>query len=145
MRRPLVLLLLAGLGAPARAAQADAATLYELITEGSSTSVKAGAQGTVVIQFKLKGGAHVSDEAPMKIELSGKGLSLARERLTLADSTNPKKPGDPSFPEPRFVVPFTPQTPGSTSVEAKMTFFICTEKLCVRQQRSLSFPLEIIK
>jgi hypothetical protein len=144
MSRALPALLLLTLSAPAGAAGADAASLYELITDGTSARLKAGDPGTLVIQFKLKSGAHVSDEAPLKIELSSPGLALSRERLTLADSANPKKPGETSFPEPRFVVPFTPKAPGSTSVEAKMTFFICTEKLCARQQKSLSIPVEVM-
>lgn len=144
MTRALPALLLLTLSAPAVAAGVDVASLYEIVTDGTSGQLKAAEAGTLVIQFKLKNGAHVSDEAPLKIELSSPGLALSRDKLTLADSANPKKPGEKSFPEPRFVVPFTPKAPGSTSVEAKMTFFICTEKLCARQQKSLSIPVEVM-
>jgi hypothetical protein len=28
-------------------------------------------------------------------------------------------------------------------VEAKMTFFVCTEQLCLRQQKTLSVPVTV--
>lgn len=144
MTRALLLLSVLSSAAPSWAAEPDVASLYELSTDGTSSRLKSGEQGVVTIHLKLKQGAHVSEEAPLKLELSGKDLDFSRKKLALADSVNTKKPGEKSFPEPRFVVPFTPKTPGSTSVEAKMTFFICTEKLCARQQKSLSIPVEVM-
>ncbi|MBK9177924.1 MAG: hypothetical protein IPM46_16670, partial [Flavobacteriales bacterium] len=85
-----------------------------------------------------------SDEAPLKIELSSKESQLAKEKLTLADSLNKKKDGEKDYPDPRFEVGFTPHTQGPTTVEAKMTFFICTEKLCSRQTKNLSLPVEVM-
>ena len=70
---------------PARA-ETDVASFYEVTTEGTSTRLKAGDTGKVVISIKAKNGAHVSDEAPLKIELSSKESKLSKERLTLADS-----------------------------------------------------------
>lgn len=130
-----VLMLMAA--APAFA-ETDLASLYEVTTEGTTTRLKAGETGTVKIAIKAKNGAHVSDEAPLKIELSSKQSKLGKEKLTLADSLNPKSE------DPRFEVPFTPTAHGQSSVEAKVTFFICTEKLCSRQVKALSFPVEVM-
>jgi hypothetical protein len=107
--------------------------LYDVTTDGTTTALKAGAKGTFVIAFRLKPGVHVSDEAPMKIELSSPQATLAKKSLTLADA---KKKG-----EPRFEVGFTAK--GSTSIDAKLTFFVCTESSCLRQTKSLSVPVEV--
>ncbi|HEY0881848.1 MAG TPA: hypothetical protein VGD87_09965 [Archangium sp.] len=117
-------------------AETDSGSLYEVRTDGTTTKLKAGDTGKLVIAIKLKDGAHVSSEAPLKIELSSKQSSLAKEKLTLSDSTDKDTP--------RFEVPFTPTTQGPTSIEAKMTFFICTEKQCARQTKTLSLPVEVM-
>ena len=130
-----VLMLVAALPAWA---ETDLASFYEVTTEGTSTKLKAGETGKVIIAIKSKNGAHVSDEAPLKIELTSKQSKLSKDKLTLADSLNAKKE------DPRFEVPFTPTAHGSSSVEAKLTFFICTEKLCSRQVKNLSFPVEVM-
>lgn len=111
----------------------DVAALYELTSE--ATKVKAGGQGNVVIAFKLKEGAHLSEEAPLKIELSSKQAKLAKDKFTLADALDAKG-------TPRFEASFT--APAATSIDAKLTFFICTAKLCARQSRQLSIPVEVL-
>ncbi len=126
------------LAVPAWAAETDIASFYEVSTEGTSTRLKAGDTGKVVISIKSKNGAHVSDEAPLKIELSSKQSKLSKEKLTLADSVSAKTE------DPKFEVPFTPTAHGMSSVEAKMTFFICTEKQCSRQVKNITLPVEVM-
>jgi len=75
-------------------AQTDVASFYEVSTEGTTAKLKAGETGKVIIGIKAKNGAHVSDEAPLKIELSSKQSKLSKEKLTLADSLNKKKGGE---------------------------------------------------
>ncbi len=133
--RPLMLVLLFSMARPAFA-EVDVASFYEVTTEGTTTRLKAGETGKVIISIKVKNGAHVSDEAPLKIELSSKQSKLPKAKLTLADALDPKAP--------RFEVPFTPTAQGATTVEAQMTFFICTEKLCARQTKHLSLPVEVM-
>lgn len=137
MMRTLMSVLMVVAALPAWA-ETDLASFYEVTTDGTSTKLKAGETGKVIIAIKSKNGAHVSDEAPLKIELSSKQSKLGKEKLTLADSLNAKKE------DPRFEVPFTPTAHGSSTVEAKVTFFICTEKLCSRQVKNLSFPVEVM-
>lgn len=118
--------------------------LYEVSTAGSTTRLKAGETGKVVITIRALQGGHVSDEAPLKIELSSKQSTLTKQKLTLQDSLRPKAEGDTAVPDPRFEVEFTPTAQGSTTVEAKMTFFICSQKQCARQSRTLSVPVEVM-
>jgi hypothetical protein len=143
MRFPIVVAAILTLASTALAADPEATEFYDVTTEGSSQKVKAGEQGQLIISIKAKNGAHVSDEAPLKIELSSPTAALTKSKLSLADSVSAKKEGAP-YPDPRFVVPFTPSAHGRTTVEAKMTFFICTEKQCARQTKTLSLPVEVM-
>jgi hypothetical protein len=136
MRLTLALLVLA------LAARADTtpAEFYEVSTEGSSTVLKAGDKGRVVIALHLKPGAHMSEEAPLKIELVSPGTQLDKATLTVADKV--LKPGAPPS-DSRFEVGFAPVAHGPTTITAKMTFFVCTDKRCLRQTHNLSFPVEV--
>lgn len=142
MKRALILML-SLIASAAFAADPDVTSLYEVRTDGSSTALKAGEKGKVVILIKAKNGAHVSDEAPLRIELSSKEAKLDKEKVTLADSLVKKAEGSTEFPDPKFEVGFTPAGAGKASVDAKMTFFICTEKVCARQTKNLSFPVTV--
>lgn len=119
----------------------DVSGLYEVTTDGSSQKVKVGEKGKLVIAFKTKPGSHVSDEAPLKIEVTSKGAKPEKDKLTLKDSVGKKEAGK-DYPDPTFEVPFTVAAAGPASLEAKMTFFICTDKVCARQQKTLSVPVE---
>lgn len=125
--------LVVALCAPAFAAD-NAQNLYDLSTQGSSQTLKAGEQGKFVVEITPKNGAHVSDEAPLKLELSGDHVTPAKTKLTRADL--PSK-------TPRFEVPITAQSAGQGKVDAKLTFFICTAQICSRQQKTLSIPVEV--
>lgn len=131
------------LGVAAFAGEPDPKALYDVSTEGSTTALKAGERGKLVLSIKSRGGAHVSDEAPLRIELSSKESKLDKAKLTIADSVVKKKEGETMIPDPRFEVGFAPSAQGPTSIDAKMTFFICTEKLCLRQTKTLSVPVSV--
>ena len=124
-------------------APVDPATLYEVSTTGSSTQLKAGAQGVFVLSIQSKPGAHVSDEAPLKLELKGAQLSFTQESLALKESVAKKAAGQ-TFVDPRFEVPFKAVAAGKSTVEAKLTFFICTEQICARQKKTISVPVEVL-
>lgn len=128
--------------APCFAAEPDPASLYELSTQGSSERVKKGDKGKLVLEIKPSAKAHVSEEAPLKLELSGKALAFDKQKLTLKDSVATKAPGQ-QYAAPRFEVPFVGGEAGKTAAEAKLTFFICTESLCARQQKTLTVPVQV--
>jgi hypothetical protein len=127
----------------ASADEVDPSSLYEVSTEGTSTQVKAGDKGVFVLSIKSKAGAHVSDEAPLKLQVKGTQLTPAKEQLALVDSVAKKAEGQ-QWVDPRFEVPFTAAAAGKGTVDAKLTFFICTEKICARQQKTLSLPVEVL-
>lgn len=129
--------------APALAEDVDPSSLYEVTTEGTSTQVKAGEKGMFVLAIKTKPGAHVSEEAPLKLEVKGTQLAPGKEKLGREDSVAKKVAGQ-EFVDPRFEVPFTTSAAGKGTVDAKLLFFICTEKICARQQKTVSLPVEVL-
>lgn len=126
----------------ARADEQDVTAYYEIKTDGTSQKVKSGAKGTLVLAIKTKSGAHISDDAPLKVELTGDKVKPEKAKLSRADSVSKKEPGQ-EFADPRFEVPFTAEAAGQGKLDAKLTFFVCTEKVCARQQKSLSLPVEV--
>lgn len=126
----------------ARADEPDTSNFYEIRTEGTSQKVKTGGKGTLVLAIKTKAGAHISDEAPLKVELSGDKVKPEKAKLTRADSVGKKEAGQ-EFADPRFEVPFIAEAAGQGKLDAKLTFFVCTEKVCARQQKSVSLPVEV--
>jgi len=130
------------LGCTAVHADPDIASMYDVSTEGTSTTVKAGEKGKVVISIHAKNGAHVSDEAPLRIELSSKESSSTKRRSrSLTRST--KRERRERVPRRTIRSGFHAEHAGKTTVDARMTFFICTESLCSRQTKKMSLPVEV--
>lgn len=148
---------LAGDGPP------DVTKLYQVTTDGSSTKLGAGQKGKLVLSIKLSDSAHLSDEAPLKIALSGtNGAVPEKATLAYADQVS-KKPSGQKYANPVvFEVPFTvslppedkaarPAKPGAkappitATVDAKMTFFVCTAEICSRQQKEVSLPVQVCR
>jgi hypothetical protein len=139
--RLLAFLLLAA-GPTAWAADPDPASLYVLKTDGTSTPLKAGQPGTFVLFIQTVPGAHISEDAPLKLTLTGSGgVEPGKAALTRSDA-KPVHKADGAV-DPRFEVPMTGATKGQGAVEAKLTFFVCTETLCARQQKTLSVPVTV--
>ena len=141
MRSPLLSLLV--LLAPAAwAADPDPAGLYTVTTDGTSTVLKPGTSGKLVLSIHTSAGAHISEDAPMKLTLTGSGgVEPAKATLGRSDAKAVRKP-DGAI-DPRFEVPLTANSKGQGAVEAKLTFFVCTETLCSRQQKTLSVPVTV--
>jgi hypothetical protein len=121
----------------------DVGGMYDVDTGGTSQKVKAGDKGQVVIEIRTKTGAHISNEAPLKIELKGTGATLEKDKLVYKDSVGQKRNGA-EYPDPRFEVPFSAPAAGKASIEAKMKFFVCTEKVCQPQQKTITLPIDVI-
>jgi len=141
MRSPLLSLLV--LLAPAAwAADPDPSSLYSVSTEGSSSVLKAGKPGTFVLSIRTSAGAHISEDAPLKLTLTGSGgVEPAKASLGRSDAKTVRKADGAA--DPRFEVPLTATAKGQGAVEAKLTFFVCTETLCSRQQKTLSLAVTV--
>ncbi len=123
-------------------AEVDVATLYDVLTAESTKRIGVSDEGHVVIAIRTRDGAHVSDEAPLKIDLTSSKLKLTKSTVVLADSVSSAE--SKSQAGPKFDIPFRANATGKATVEVKMSFFICTEKLCAKQAKTLSIPVEVI-
>jgi hypothetical protein len=141
--RTLSLLLAVALAAalparPSADAGADAAKSFRLDTEGTTRALAAGATGKLVLAIVPLNGTHVHPEAPLKIALSGTaGLALSKGALGHADAADPKAEA------PRFEVPFTATQAGGQEARARVDFYICSDRWCVKQTRDVVVAIEV--
>ena len=81
----------------ARAADPDPASLYVVTTEGSSTALKVGQSGVFVLSIRTVAGAHISEDAPMRLTLSGSaGLTPGKSLLSRSDAKALPKAAGPA-------------------------------------------------
>ncbi len=114
----------------------EAARSYTLETSGTTSHVKVGAPGKVVLWIRPRGGTHVHPQAPLALSLQAPpALKLAREKLGHRDAVDPKSEA------PRFEIPVTASAAGAYSVQASVDFFLCSDTWCVKQVRSISIPI----
>ncbi len=128
------------LGAPAGAADpsAEAAGSYRIDTAGSTERLARGGKGTLVLSIVPLAKVHVHPDAPLKITLDATpGLKLAKTTLGKADPVDPKADGR------RFEVPFVAEGAGKQEARAKLDFFICSDKWCVKQVKDVVVPVDV--
>lgn len=126
-----------GLGSVAVAAdKQDASKLYDVAFEATSKVAK-GQQGTVRLRITPKNGAELHKEAPISLALKGpENVSLSKARVGRAELKMDGHNGS-------FEVPFTASTAGKGAIDGNLSFYICTEKICERQVRQFSAPVEV--
>jgi hypothetical protein len=126
--------------APARAAGgADAASTYRIVTDGSTSALKRGEKGKVVVAVEpLEKGVHVNREFPLKYRVSATaGLALAKTELSRADAV------DPGAENPRFEIPVSATAAGAQQVTVQMRFAICSDTWCVPQQKTVTVAVDV--
>ena len=101
--------------------------LYTVKATLAATEVKVGEPATLEVKFDVAKDAHISDEAPLSIKLSGEGVSFEKAVLHYGDSEKPAAAG------PRFKDAVTAKAPGTHTVELEMSFYVCTAEMCNRE------------
>jgi len=141
MLRSALTLTLAALAALAAAEEpaADAAKTYRLATDGSTSSLRVGEKGKVVVSFvPLEKGVHVDPRAPLKVRVEASaGLRPEKAELRRADAVDPKSES------PRFDVPVVGVAAGAQEARLTFDFFVCTDAWCVKQARTVSLPVQV--
>jgi hypothetical protein len=116
-------------------ASEDAASAWTL-SQTSTVKVKKGGQGTAKVEVVPRSDAHVSPDAPISLALTPPpGVKVEKTKLGRPDAKETQKKGV------EFDVPFTADQSGE--LKGKLTFFICTEKLCERQTKDLAFAVQV--
>jgi hypothetical protein len=118
------------------AARADEKS-YTLVTDGSSSSVKVGADGKFALHIKPAAGYHVNKEGPFKIVLSGDRVKPALDRLER------KHAKDGNVESPRFEVALKGVEAGAGKLQADATFVICSETVCERRVEKLALAVDV--
>ena len=116
----------------------DSKDNYTIDISHSSRAVKVGEKGVISIVITPGKGKKVHEQAPMVASLkTPAGLTLTKNKLGHSDVVNP------GAPAPELKTEFSAQQPGEKSVEAELTFFICTDKWCERQQQKVTVPVTV--
>ncbi|HUJ29141.1 MAG TPA: hypothetical protein VLW85_24135 [Myxococcales bacterium] len=117
------------------AAAPDVSHTYR-VEAPKTVKVKRGEQAQARIEVVPSANAHVSPDAPISLTVKGgPAVTLAKEKLGRAEAHETDKHGV------SFDVPFTASS--NDKVEGNLTFFICTESLCERQQKQIALAVEV--
>ena len=117
------------------AAAPDVSHTYHL--EAPRTlKVKRGEQAQARVEVVPHANAHVSPDAPISLTVKGgPAVTLIKEKLGRAEARETERHGV------AFDIPFTAAS--NDKVEANLSFFICTETLCERQQKQIALAVEV--
>lgn len=130
------------LSTSALAEEVDPQTLYSLETGKSSGELKKGETGRFVLELVPSEGAYISASTPFRLVLEGDKVKPASSTLRIQDAQQGPA-STPPQPVARFEVPLVAEAVGEGSVRAKVTFFICTSTLCLRQERELTVQVKV--
>lgn len=120
-------------------ASAPEGKLYSVEASARPAEVSSGEKGAVDLRLKLAQGAHLSEEAPFKIQVTGQGLAPVKARLGRED-------GAPSAGKEgvtQFELPFTAQDKGPASLGADMEFYVCTASLCEQHRENVQVSVRV--
>lgn len=139
-----IALLCAFLALPAlaqeRPAAEDKATKddYELDTSATDAKIKAGGDGTFSLVVKPKNGKKVHPDAPFEVTFKDpKGVRPAKTKLGRNDVV------DKASKSPEVRTTLKAEKAGATTLEASVSFFLCTDAWCQRMTDRVSVPITI--
>ena len=98
----------------------------------------AGTLANFGITLTPRGIYHVNEEFPITVEITAPaGVAFPKTTLERADAAE--------FGEQRarFDVPFTPSAAGQHTVQAKVSFAVCTPENCIPDERTLAVVLPV--
>ena len=117
-------------------AHAEGPKPYQLKT--AKVTAKVGVASKATLKIETAPGSHVSAEAPLKIVLKGTdGLTLVKEKLVTEDIVEGKGAS------PSFELPFKADKAGPKTIDATLTFIVCTKELCERESDTVSIPVDV--
>jgi hypothetical protein len=112
-------------------------TTFKLALSGEP-SYAAGQAGVVKLSLEPRGGYHVNQDYPIRVDLKGPGgLKLQKPSLSRADAAE--------FGEQvaRFELPFTGEQQGAHELTATVDFAVCTKETCVPDQRTVALNVQV--
>lgn len=132
------------LGCTSESSSADAATRqssgksYRIDVNLASEKPEAGKHTEVVITITPEAPYVLKTSTPMKIALEcTDGCELEKKKLSSKDIKNPKS-------EAKAVVTKLTATSGKHRLDGEMSFFLCTDEICMRQTDDLTVAFEAL-
>jgi hypothetical protein len=128
----------AATGGAAWAAEGEAAGQFQVDVTGTTRDVALGDKGLISIVIVPGAGKKVHDQAPMVVSLKAPvGLGLMKNKLGQADVVNK------GAAAPELRAEFSPKQQGVLSVDADLTFFLCTDRWCERFNHKVTIPITV--
>lgn len=111
---------------------------YELDLAATSPELKVGDSGTFSLVIRAKNGTKIHPQAPLEVKLKdGPGLKVEKQKLGRGDIANK---GDAA---PDLRTALKALAAGTHTVEADVSFFLCTDAWCQRMSDRVSVGIKI--
>lgn len=111
---------------------------YELDTSATDATIKAGGQGTFSLVVKPKNGKKVHPDAPFEVTFKDpKGVRPAKNKLGRSDVV------DKTAKAPEVRTTLKADKAGAVTLEASVSFFLCTDAWCQRMTDRVSVPITV--
>ena len=111
---------------------------YELDTSGTATTIKAGAEGTFSLVVRPKNGKKVHPDAPFEVTFKDpKGVRPAKNKLGRNDVV------DKASMAPEVQTKLRAEKAGPATVDASVSFFLCTDAWCQRMTDRVSLAITV--
>ncbi len=98
--------------------------------------VAPGEGARIVLEIRFASGAHLSEDAPLSVEIEARNLAVARRVLTRADASV-------ADGTTRLEVPARALASGNALAEARLVYYVCTDEQCTRQTSTARVPLVV--
>lgn len=111
---------------------------YELSTAGTDAHVKVNAEGKFALVITPKNGKKIHPDAPLEVTFKpSKGVKPQKGKLGRADIV------DKNAKEPRVVTSVRGEKAGATTMDADVSFFLCTDSWCQRMSDRISVAITV--
>lgn len=111
---------------------------YELDTSATDKTIKVGKDGTFSLVLKAKNNKKVHPEAPLEVVFKDpKGIKPAKAKLGRTDVA------DKAAKAPDLRTTLRGEKAGATTLEASVSFFLCTDSWCQRMTDKISLPITV--
>ena len=113
---------------------------YRIDVSGSSGEVRVGEDGVIKLVLVPKNGTKIQPQAPLEVKLSEpEGVVLEKRKLGRGDLA------DKDAEQPSLSTSLRGQKAGSYSIDADVSFFLCTDEWCQRMTDRVSIPVKVSK
>lgn len=111
---------------------------YTLDTSATDKTIKVGKEGTFSLVVRSKNDKKVHPEAPLEVVFKDpKGVKPQKIKLGRGDIV------DKAAKAPELRTTLRGEKAGATTLEASVSFFLCTDSWCQRMTDKISVPITV--